>query len=140
MADFKAARKRLNEELREPIDDRVNFRRELVLHRQRIAAATDDKQRRALAGELGGLVKRWAAFVIEQLTVAILGDRRPGRERVRAWQKTMFGKSCASKALAIYAEEARSGGGRGDLVEVPAEVEAEAQRLFARYIQRFRDL
>ena len=46
-------------------DDRVNFRRERDLIRQRVAAAGDELQRRAVAGELAGLMKRWSGFVIE---------------------------------------------------------------------------
>ena len=120
-------------------DDRVNFRRELQLLRQRVAAAGDNAlQRRVVAGEVSGLAKRWRGFVITALTEEALGDARPGREHVRAWQRAIFGKSCASGRLAQYAQEARSGGGRGEPVQLPEAVEEEAKQLFDRYIERFR--
>ncbi|MBP6762120.1 hypothetical protein [Zoogloea sp.] len=121
-------------------DARVSFRRQRDLLRQRVAAAGDELQRRAVAGELAGLMKRWTRFVIETLTAEALGDARPGRENVRTWQRTLFGKSCASARLARYAKEARSGGGRGEPVQLPDAVEHEARELFARYLERFRTL
>ncbi|WP_323004833.1 hypothetical protein [Denitromonas sp.] len=142
MPHFARARARLDFELRDLDlnDDRVNFRRERQLLRQRVAAAGDELQRRAVAGEVAGLMKRWSGFVIETLTAEALGEARPGREHVRAWQRTLFGKSCASGRLARYAQEARSGGGRGEPVQLPETVEQEARRLFAYYIERFRAL
>lgn len=140
MDDFKTAREVLDFQLRELVDDRVNYRAELALLRERIAATSDEIQRRALAGELGGLMKRWSGFVIAELTATILGAQRPGRERVRAWQKTVFGKSCASSALARYSETGRSGGGRGEPLVVPEAVEQAAKALFVRYVKRFKDL
>ena len=119
-------------------DDRVNFRRERDLLRQRVSAAGDELQRRAVAGELAGLMKRWSGFIIETLTAEALGDARPGREHVRTWQRTLFGKSCASARLARYAQEARSGGGRGDPVQFADAVEQEAREIFVRYLERFR--
>jgi hypothetical protein len=121
-------------------EDRVNFRRERDLIRQRVAAAGDELQRRAVAGELAGLMKRWSGFVIETLTAEALGDARPGREHVRTWQRTLFGKSCASGRLARYAQAARSGGGRGEPVQLADAVEDEARALFVRYLERLRAL
>lgn len=140
MIDFQRSRAELNYQLRTDLVGIDNYWSELQQARRRVALAADEIQRRAAAGALGGLVKRWDAFVIATLTADILGDARPGRERVRDWQRATFGKSCASSALARYAQEARTGGGRGEAVTVPQPIEQQTVALFQQYAQRFRDL
>lgn len=116
------------------------FYTELEFLRRRVALADSEDERRSIAGQIGGLVKRWKGFIIAELTVAVLGvDAQPGRERVREWQKAVFGKSCSSMRLAAYAKTARSGGGRGEPVKVPAGVEVQAREVFDKYASRLKD-
>lgn len=116
------------------------FRTELEYMRGQIARAETESERRAIAGQIGGLVKRWQAFIIATLTEAIMARAaEPGRERVRKWQKRVFGKSCASMALERYAKTDRSGGGRGEPIEVPTGLEVQAREIYDRYAPKLKD-
>lgn len=117
--------------------DRVS--REMAALRAAIKGAKDEIARRSLAGRVTGVRRRWQSAVILELTIAALGEAKPGRTNARVWQARVFGHASASGDLAIFAEPSRSGGGRGVALDLPAD-EAKVAHLYQRHMVAFRQL
>ena len=124
------------EELRENPALPGNFWGQAQHARKAINAAGqsgDLRATRAAAAAYGGVVKRWRGWLIEQITAETLHGCDTSRDRVREWQKELFGQSCASAQLKRYAKPERSGGGRARPINASYSAEREAAALFYRY-------
>jgi hypothetical protein len=98
-----------------------------------LAAASAGGRREA--GRYGGFVgKAWCAWLVTKLTDHALLEAGvedlATRERVRDWQRHVFGQALSSEGLVRYA---KTDGYRGPDFEVPALIEARAQALFKEY-------
>lgn len=135
MDPLKAAEKLFASNLKPPAIGTGNFFSEAEACRARIAASAGEMEARSRAAEFGGLVKRWRAFLIETLTLAVLEATGADCSRgwARTWQTRVFGKSIASKALAQFGRLERSGGGRREASEINPELEARAAALYQHY-------
>ena len=101
--------------------------------RQRLREAASPSQSRAELARLGGVVKAWRRFLVQSITEGAIGSTRPGREKVRQWQQAWFDQALASSELRQYAREDRSGGGRGEKIALPRELNEACAALYGHY-------
>ena len=132
MSDLASVDRALQEELRPGIGRRHTYADRYLQQLERLKAAAPSS-RHAEAAILGGIVKSWRRHVIEEITEHVLGPALPGRERVRDWQRSVFGQALASGALNRYAMGERSGGGRGMRVDLPPALDAQCKALYLRH-------
>jgi hypothetical protein len=97
---------------------------------------TSNSEARAAAARYGQLATRgWQSWLVGALTdFAITKPEAATRERVRAWQQSVFGTANASASLARWAQPGGAGARGSDGFADPLRTEA-ARELF----ERFRD-
>ncbi|MDO9198592.1 hypothetical protein [Rhodoferax sp.] len=142
MAKWKALIHNIEWQL-EPSPLRENFHREEMAARKAIqdaAASGDELEFKAAMGSISGLRRRWARMLVVSLTACVFAQCDTSRQKIREWQKRLFGQSISSNDLNAYGKEDRSGGGRADFNVPDTDVDAKAKAIFDQYKQALKKL
>lgn len=142
MANWKALIDDIHRQLG-PLPFEENFHSEEIASRNAIAdaaASGDEMEFRAAMGCVSGLRRRWARWLVVNLTACVFEGGDTSRHKIREWQRRVFGQSVSSERLDVYGKEDRSGGGRADFKEPGKEVDAKAKDIFNRYKQALKKL
>ncbi len=94
------------------------------------------------AAKLSGLSRAWKSAIIRELSKEIISQLNidPSRERVRAMQLTLFGRSQASADLREFGKPIRWGGGRPETwPEIPDDLAVAAKACFLENENALRD-
>lgn len=136
MNEFDSLLPRMRDQLTEDLMRPGNFYGQARHAKEAIVAASaknDTRAERSASAVYGGVVKRWRSWLIEQITDAALAGCDTSRDRVREWQRSVFGQSVSSAELKRYAKPERSGGGRSLPLAMDDVTKQEAAAFYQRH-------